>query len=208
MKTKKRPAGAKPAYRVILINPPEPRPMKKRTHAKKRRHAKKNEPNPRRRRRVRRHVAHNPRRRRSYRRNPATCAMRAAVMGLVGGVVSELVDYGTDQISSVSPKVQGAISVGVHAAAAVGAAFIDSHLEAGLVATGVKTASQRIRVGMALQPKPVAKPTSTTTTTPAATPALSAVQIERARAALGPGGSRVSATTPVSVMQGRTTNRG
>ena len=109
-----------------------------------------NPTNPRRRRRARRNSPSRHARRRS---NPTTGKLRAAIMGVIGGVASELIDYGTDQISSFSPTAQGATSVGLHAAGAIAAAFVDPCLEAGLVATGVKTASQRVRTSMALAPK-------------------------------------------------------
>jgi hypothetical protein len=163
----KRNAPTPPKYRVILINPGAApmaakktrRHAKRRTHAKKRHNPTANPANPRRARRRARRA--NPHRRHARRRsNPTTGKLRAAIMGVIGGVASELIDYGTDQISSFSPTTQGATSVGLHAAGAVAAAFVDPCLEAGLVATGVKTLSQRVRTHMALAPKetPVKKP--------------------------------------------------
>lgn len=70
-------------------------------------------------------------------------------MGVLAGLGSELIDYGTDQIGS-TPMVQGAVSGGVHAAATAGALFLDTRLASGLGACTVKTLSQRVRTGMAL----------------------------------------------------------
>jgi len=140
-------------FRVVLVNPSELAPMKK-PHARKARHAKKhakkNPANPKR--RARRHVARkNPTHRRSARRNPAMTQGKtgALALGAVAGVASELIDYGTDQIGS-TPMVQGAVAVGAHAAVAGVAAILDVRLLAAMTACGIKTASQRVRTGMAL----------------------------------------------------------
>ena len=140
-------------FRVVLVNPSELAPMKK-PHARKalhaKKHAKKNPANPKR--RARRHVARkNPTHRRSARRNPAMTQGKtgALALGAVAGVASELIDYGTDQIGS-TPMVQGAVAVGAHAAVAGVAAFLDTRLLAAMTACGIKTASQRVRTGMAL----------------------------------------------------------
>lgn len=162
MKRKRKKSASASTHRVILINGPEKKPMAaKKKRARPRRRAKTNPANPanphKKRHRARRP---NPRRmRRHTRRNPAGSVGRAVVMGLIGGAVSEAVDYGTDQISSFSPMAQAGTSIGIHVAAGVGAAFIDSHLLAGMVATTVKSASQRIRAQIALAPaKPATKP--------------------------------------------------
>jgi|SRR6185436_5453358 len=188
-------------HRVILING-EKKPKKKRRNpvaAKKRRSGKKRRapkknpatnPAPKRRRPRRRRS--NPRRRRvGHRRHNPTGVGRGIVMGMIGGVASEAMDYGVDQISSFSPTAQTATSLGLHGAAAVGAAFIDPCLLASLTGCTVKTASQRIRAQIALAPaKKAATPAATDTTKKDTAPApamagLGAFTTTRSRGGLG-----------------------